>query len=235
MARSHYPIEISPRPPRIRVLDTLSRIIAVVTLLLLPGPGSVHAQDEHNRRFAVELVVLAGDLRFLQQDGLTDRHRRGLDDRIASALGFLGLTGRTALQMSGRRDPDLAGDIARLRSSFAAGDLAGSEQVLQELKQRYPLDTRGFLPVEATPARLARGREIYRSTCRACHIAPDLARLNPARDLFRDALTMPPDEYVARLLGGVRGVAATGLENPFPDEDLRALLAWFTQTRAISD
>lgn len=202
--------------------------VGAIALFLLGGPGTLQgAQDEHNRRFAVELTLLAGDLRLLQQGALGEAHRRGLGDRIASALGFIGLTGRAALQANGRPDPDLRSDITRLRSKFAAGDLTASEETLRRLRRRYPLDLRGFLPVEATPARLARGREIYRNMCRACHLAPDTARPNPARDLFGDAESMPAKEFVARLLGGVRGVPETGLENPIPDEDLRALLVWF--------
>jgi len=203
-------------------------IFAVISLLSLAGFGAVDAaQDEHNRRFAVELAVLAGDLRLLRQNELPEPHRRGLTDRIASALGFIGLVGREALQASNRHDSDLREDISRLRMCFSAGDLAESALILQRLGQRYPLDTSGFPPIVATPTRLARGRELYGSSCRACHVVPDTARQNPARDLFRDAQTMPAKEFVARLIGGVRGVPETGLENPLPDEDLRALLAWF--------
>ena len=175
--------------------------------------------------------MLAGDLRLLQQSGLPEHHRRGLTERVTSALGFIGLLAREALQASNRHYPELGEEIARLRSGFSAGDLAGSALRLQQIGQRYPLDTRGFLPVVATPVRLARGRELYTSTCRACHIAPDTRRRNPARDLFHDAETMPAQEFLARLMGGVRGVPETGLENPLSDEDLRALLAWFMRDR----
>jgi cytochrome c5 len=195
---------------------------------LVFGADSGHcAQDEHNRRFAVELAVLAGDLRLLQRGGLSEHHRRGLSERVASSLGFIGLLAREALQASNRQDPELSKALARLRACFSAGDLAGSALIVQRVGQAYPLDTRGFLPIVATPARLARGRERYHSTCRACHIAPDQTRRNPAPDLFHDARAMPAREFLARLMGGVRGVPETGLENPLPDEDLRALLAWF--------
>ncbi|NEX22451.1 cytochrome c [Thiorhodococcus mannitoliphagus] len=207
-------------------------IAAVMSLLLIAGPRTGHcAQDEQNRRFAVELAVLAGDVRLLRQSGLPETHRRGLSDRVASALGFIGLLGREALQASKRHDPELSEEIARLRLCFAAGDLAGSAVILGRLVKRFPLDTRSFLPVTTIPARLARGRELYESTCRACHIAPDTRRRNPARDLFQDARTMPAREFLARLIGGVRGVPQTGLENPLSDEDLRALLAWFMHGR----
>jgi cytochrome c5 len=206
-------------------------VFAVISLFLAAGPGSGHcAQDEHNRRFAMEIEVLAGDLRLLRQSGLPEHHRRGLTDRVASALGYIGLLAREALQASNRQDPELSEEISRLRLSFSAEDLAGSEMILRRIGQHYPLDARSFLPVVATPTRLARGRELYDSTCRACHVAPDTARRNPARDLFKDAKTMPAKEFLARLMGGVRGVPETGLENPLSDEDLRALLAWFVHS-----
>lgn len=201
--------------------------LAFLPLLLLAPLTNVHgAQDEHNRRFAVELIVIDGDLRLLNEDDLQQRHRQGLLDRIASALGFLGLLAREAQQASGQRDPRTLQDIEALRRDFAAGKLDATSNRLQRLKRAYPLDARTFLPVQSTPERLARGQEIYHDACRACHIAPDTARDNPARSLIRDAATMPEEEFVARLLAGVRGDARTGLENPFPDEDLRSLLVW---------
>ena len=106
---------------------------------------------------------------------------------------------------------------------------------LQRLTQAYPLDVRALLPMQSTPESLARGREIYHDVYRACHIAPDTARDNPARSLIRDVATMPEQEFVARLLAGVRGDARTGLENPLPDEDLRSLLVWLRHADPSAD
>jgi hypothetical protein len=204
------------------------RFAAVLALLLASGTGTaVFAQGEHGRRLAVELAILAGDVRLLTATPLSELHRRGLQDRVASALGYLGLLAREALQEIGVTDPGLDADIDSLRAAFRAGRLQALAAGLAALKRRYPVDAPGFIPVEPTPARLQIGRGLYERLCIACHIVPDTNRPNPARDLFRDAREMPPEEFVARLLGGVRGVAQSGLENPLTDEELRGLLAWF--------
>lgn len=204
-------------------------VFATLAILFLPMHGGYAAQDEHNRRFAMELVVIAGDLRLLRQDGIAQRYRRGLVARITSALGFLGLLAREAQQAGGRDDTDLRPAIRLARKDFLRGDLAAAALSLRRISQAYPLDTRGILPVEPSSRRLERGRAIYQDSCRACHISPDKARDNPAPDLFRDAMAMPEQEFVARLLAGVRGLPRTGLENPLSDEDLRSLIAWLRQ------
>jgi len=209
-------------------VNGIRRIAAALVLLLLSGAGAaVFAQGEHGRRFAVELAILAGDVRLLDGASLSDLHRRGLEARVASALGYLGLLAREAVQESGIPDPGLDADIDALRAAFRGGRPQALADGLAELQRRYPVDAPGFIPVEPTPARLRTGRELYERLCIACHAVPDTHRANPARDLFRDAREMPPAEFVARLLGGVRGVAQSGLENPLTDEELRGLLAWF--------
>jgi len=203
-------------------------VAAALVLLLGSGAGAaVFAQGEHGRRFAVELAIVAGDVRLLGDAELSQLHRQGLEDRIDSALGYLGLLGREALQERGAADAELASDIDAARTAFRLQRLADLADSLELLKTRYPVEAPGFLPVNATPERLRAGRELYERLCIACHAVPDTTRPNPARNLFRDAREMPPDEFVARLLGGVRGVAQTGLENPLTDEELRGLLAWF--------
>ncbi|RCX33531.1 c-type cytochrome [Thioalbus denitrificans] len=209
-------------------MNGIRRIAAALVLLLLSGAGAaVFAQGEHGRRFAVELAILAGDVRLLTVTTPSDLHRRGLRDRVASALGYLGLLAREAAQETGVADPGLDADIDALRAAFRGGRPQVLADGLAALQRRYPVDAPGFMPVEATPARLRTGRELYERLCIACHAVPDTNRSNPARDLFRDAREMPPEEFVARLLGGVRGVTQSGLENPLTDEELRGLLAWF--------
>lgn len=202
-------------------------VAALLLPLLLPTTGSA-AQDEHNRRFAMELAVISGDIRLLRGGGMRPRHQQGLVDRITSSLGYLGLLARQARQTaSAGRGPDPRRDLDQLRQAFFANDLEETAQRLQQLMQDHPLDTRGLVAPEVTASRLKQGRDLYRNTCRACHIAPDRERDNPARNLFIDAATMPEQEFIARLLAGVRGLPQTGLENPLADEQLRSLLAWF--------
>jgi len=201
--------------------------LVAVALLCAAAPG-VRAQGEDQRRFAVELRLIAGDLRRLNEEALGVHHQAGLRDRLAGSLGYLGLLAREANQASGDVDPQLAGDLARLRRAFEQQDRAAMAPPLARLLARYPLVITDFeLTPDTDPARLAVGRDIDQRLCMGCHLAPDPAAANPARDLFADARGMTREEFVARLMGGVRGVPATMLANPLNDEELRGLYVWY--------
>lgn len=205
-------------------------IAALVSVsLLFGGTGaSAHAQDEHQRRFAVELRLIAGDLRRLDDEQLAARHVEGLQARLRGSLGYLGLLAREAVQARGVADAQLAADLALLRRAFATGDRSAMVAPLMRLLARYPLTITDFTSDSKTDeARTATGRDIDQGLCMGCHRAPDPSSANPARDLFADARSMSREEFVARLMGGVRGVPATALDNPFSDEELRGLYAWY--------
>lgn len=209
---------------------TAAWLAVLVAALIGAATTAVAGQGKEleQRRFAVELRLIAGDLRRLDEENLTPRHRAGLHDRVAGSLGYLGLLGRAANQASGTWDPKLAGDIGHLRRAFAAGDLAAMAPPLARLLGRYPLVIDDFVldPVR-DPARRALGRDIHDELCLGCHVAPNPAAANPARNLFADARNMTREEFVARLMGGVRGVPATTLANPLSDEELRSLYVWY--------
>ena len=71
------------------------------------------------------------------------------------------------------------------------------------------------------------GRATYERHCIGCHASPDARAANPAPDLFRMARTAAPDELIVRLLAGIHGDRMTSLENPFSDEEIASLAAYF--------
>lgn len=182
--------------------------------------AAAHAQPDSDRRLAAELAVMRGDVRRLERPATPELHRRGLVLRLKGALSSLRLLVR-------RTGADDGGAVPRMRAAIEAGDLAALAGDLDRLAARFPLDLAGLLPPAATPERLAWGRALHQDACAGCHDADAADTLLPAFALDRQARAMPPEEFAARLIAGVRGTPATTLANPLSDAQLAALLAYY--------
>jgi mono/diheme cytochrome c family protein len=95
---------------------------------------------------------------------------------------------------------------------------------------QHPLDTGGFLRPPPTPARLREARAIHDAYCAGCHDgagngAADAAL--PARDLFKMAQQEAANEFLARLVNGVKGDATLHFANPLTDAQIGALWALY--------
>lgn len=179
------------------------------------------AEDEHRRRLAAELTVMAGDLRRLEVATEPPLRLEGLRDRLAGAL--------SSLPLLMRRAASDAGPVPALRDAHARRDWHSLGAGLRSLRNAHPFDARALLPAQATPARLRVGEAIHRQACAGCHDAPVVDTRLPALDLFEEAKRMPRDEFAARLLLGVRGDRSTAYRNPFSDLELASLLAYYEQ------
>lgn len=177
------------------------------------------ALDEHDRRLAAELLVMAGDARRLAEDEATPTQREGLRMRLAGALSSLTLLLRRA-----------GGDAAvvpALRAAAARGDWRALRTSLDDLQRAHPHDLESIASAATTPERLGLGRSIHAEACAGCHDAPAVDTRLPARDLYAQIATMPREEFAARLYLGVRGDRSTAYRNPFSDLELGALVAWY--------
>ncbi len=183
----------------------------------LPAQGAGASE----RTLDVQLELIAADARVLAAAATPPVRRAALSERIRSNLGSLGMTARAA----GRQDAAWPAALAGLRELFAAGKLAAFAGAARRLAAAHPLDVAYFEPLAVTPQRLSTGRSIYRRYCQGCHLGPGAGRWAP--DLFAMARKEPRREFVARLLGGVFGDRTTGHANPFSDEALASLTAYF--------
>jgi mono/diheme cytochrome c family protein len=177
------------------------------------------AQDEHRRRLAAEVTIMAGDLRRLETATEPPLRLDGLRARLAGALASLPLLMR-------RAGAD-AGAVPRLRDALVRRDWRSMRAGLRALQDTHPFDARALLPAEATPERLRVGEAIHRQACAGCHDAPPAETRLPALNLFEEAKRMPREEFAARLLLGVRGDRSTAYRNPFSDLELAALIATY--------
>lgn len=177
------------------------------------------AQDEHRRRLAAEVTIMAGDLRRLEAATEPPLRLDGLRARLAGALSSLALLMRRA-----GTDADV---VPALRDALGRRDWRSMRAGLRALQDTHPFDARALLPAEATPARLRVGEAIHRQACAGCHDAPPADTRLPALNLFEEAKRMPREEFAARLLLGVRGDRSTAYRNPFSDLELTALIATY--------
>ena len=175
------------------------------------------AQDEHRRRLAADLVVMAGDARLLDAAVAPPLRVDGLRARLAGALASLPLLMRRA---GGDPDP-----VPALRDALVRRDWRSLRAGLRALQDAHPFDARALLPAGATPAQLRVGEALHRQACAGCHDAPPADTRLPALNLYAEAKRMPREEFAARLLLGVRGDRSTAYRNPFSDLELAALIA----------
>ncbi len=193
--------------------------IVLAFAVLAAFAAEAAAQDEHRRRLAAEVTIMAGDLRRLQAASEPPQHLDGLRARLAGALSSLALLMR-------RAGAD-AGAVPALRDALGRRDWRSMRADLRALQDAHPFDARALLPAEATPAQLRVGEAIHRQACAGCHDAPPADTRLPALNLFEEAKRMPREEFAARLLLGVRGDRSTAYRNPFSDLELAALIATY--------
>ncbi len=207
-------------------------LLGVAVLFSSGGLVPARAQSESARRLSVEFEIMLGNVHGMLAPTTGALERKGLHARLASALlGYLGITARRYLDERGIANAGLLQQVHTLQAEFKAEDFTALETHLQVLAKAYPIDLRGILPLTVTPGRLRVGRELYRKYCWSCHASPGYGREYPAPDLFHTARTEPRREFAARLIGGIYGNFYTSMENPFSDEQIAGLFAYFVHDK----
>ena len=149
-------------------------------------------------------------------------------DRIRGGLAGLGLLMRLADAESGR---DLSRqkrpDANSLRALFAAADMPRFIAAMERLAQAYPFDVSPFRILRRKPRALARARTLHAQLCAGCHDGAGGEGERPAIDLFAMAMALSREEFLARMVVGVRGDRTTGLGNPLTDGEIAALRAFY--------
>jgi len=194
-------------------------------VLLFSASASVFPAGEHSRRAGAELLVLRGDLDRLAQEALPAEQVLGLQARIRGSLAALPLLLRLADQELQREPSNLAAETPL--ELLAAGVNESLRRRLKRLSQRYPFPGTGILPAIPSPRRLSLARELHQTLCAGCHDSPAPGMERPAFNLFAQARSLPQQEFAARMLIGIRGDVLTGLGNPFTDEELASLIAFY--------
>lgn len=201
-------------------MHVVSRLLVALAVACCCAAAGAAGQA-HEQQLAAELVVLGGDLRRLTDEPVGKQEHQGLEQRIAGALASLPL----ALRRAGA-DAASASELRNALSRRSWRTLAAS---VERLKRRHPIDTRRLLAASPTPEALTLAASIHASICAACHDTSWGDVPLPARNLAAQAKSMPREEFAARLLLGVRGTREHAYANPFSDDELAALIAWYAR------
>ncbi|MCB1870481.1 MAG: hypothetical protein KDI49_00410 [Gammaproteobacteria bacterium] len=196
-------------------------------------PANVDAEGEHARRAGAELQVLLGDAGKLQDQNLSDRHVRGLRDRILGSLSSLPLLLRLADQERGASAA--TPDVGRVRLLLAENRFAELAAEFSNLSSAYPFRGTGILSVQVPPERIKNALRLHKTFCSACHDFPFTDTERPAFRLYDQAKLQSAREFAARMVTGIRGDVSTGLDNPFTDEEIAALLALYRTAESTAE
>ncbi|WP_435686143.1 hypothetical protein [Sedimenticola selenatireducens] len=190
-------------------------LVAGIALLI---PATVFSAGEHQRRFAVELALLAGDSRLLVEEKLSAEKRQWIEGRITSSLNVLPLLARYYLQESGLDEASLLDQIEGLQLR-----VVGSNALFKaagEMSQRFPIRFPVDLQQPLDSLTKYQTASDYQQLCLGCHIAPAPDTSVVIGNFGAFARSIPDDEWLARLLGGLRGDSYTAYENPFSDAEI---------------
>ena len=208
------------------------RYLILIFLLLPVAASPALSQGEHSRRVAAELRVMLGDARALTgSPAPSQKHQRGLNDRLRGGLSALGILMRLADEEKGGPTQNTRSILDGLRASLDQKNVSEVIEKLSRLSTRYPLAATGILPAAATPRRLKKAKEIHESFCAVCHDEPDGDVERPAYNLFTQSKAASGEEFLARMIIGVRGDRMTGLGNPLADEEIAALISYYRSAR----
>jgi hypothetical protein len=190
------------------------------------APGAVMASEDRVQTLAAEILVTRADLAQIAKPDLPPMHRAGFVKRIDGALGLI----PWLLIVAG--DVEGAADVAAWQEAWtgAEAEVAKLGQTLAELSQRHPLDMSGY-DVGVTRAELAEARAIHDAYCAGCH--DDMGIGDPeeelvGRDLFWMARDEETDQFLARLVNGVKGDETIGFANPLTEKQIAALWKLYT-------
>ncbi len=189
-------------------------------------PGAATAEDDTAQILAAEILVVRADLAQIAKPELPALHRAGFVERIDGALGLI----PWLLIVAG--DPDAAAMVAEWQTDWtgAPPQIAKLDRDLERLSRRHPLDKAG-LDIGISRAELAEARAIHDAYCAGCH--DDMGEGDPdaelvGRDLFWMARDEDTDQFLARLVNGVKGDESIGFVNPLTEKQIAALWKLYT-------
>lgn len=212
---------------------------ALLCMLAAATPLAAAASSELRDRLLcpAELLVIHADARKLYRTERGDPRSRGLRNRISSALATLPLICRryaAATSMRSGAETDFISRIRRLRERFGSGERRRFLSGVTELAGEAPFDAAYFLLDREGGRDEREAGEIYRRHCQGCHNAPIPGSENPAEPLHEMASDLPPEEFFARMLLGVRGTPEIGLSNPLTTLEIGAMTRFLSAEPAPS-
>ena len=191
-----------------------------------PIAAAASSDLDHRLLCPAELVVIHADARRFYRTDASDPRSRGLHDRISAALATLPLICRryaASSSMPSAEEGDFIAAVRQLRALFGSGARERFLSGVAKLVGDAPFETRYFLLDRSGDADEREAGEVYRRHCHGCHNARVPGSANPAEPLHEMERQLPPDEFFARMLLGIRGTPEIGLSNPLTTLEIGAM------------
>ena len=212
--------------------------VAGALLAVLAAATPVAAADSTEFRARLlcpaELLVVRADTAKAGEIAPGTPLARGLRNRTSATLATLPVTCRryaAAVSMPFDRETRFVARVRRLRALFDAGERSRFAQALDTLAAEAPFVTTRFLRDRDGDEDERDAGAVYRDLCHGCHVAPVPDAENPATPLDDMARTLPRDEFLARMLLGVRGTPEIGLSNPLTPFEIGAMTRFLLSDR----
>jgi len=205
--------------------NNITRFLLASGFAFALGIQAVAAQGEHARRVAAEIRVMAGDITRLENPDNSAQHKAGLIDRVIGGLAALDILLRQADQENKSPVSQYLSVVQELRNLVIAGKFSSAKEILLLLQNNFPLSIDKFIQIKVEDKDV--GGNLHTELCAHCHDQPVLNTERPAYNLFSEAKRMPQEEFIARLLVGVRGDQVTGIDNPLSDYETAALVEFY--------
>jgi len=196
---------------------------AVMIVFSMGVPNSVLADQAQPDMMAAELRIVRADLiRLDNGTALAPLHVQGLKMRIVGALGVL----PWLLLQDG---DDVGAERLRGWTIKMLGHRAERARLVRQLDMaimRHPLNRSLYSTDHLTISSKREARAIHETYCAGCHDdvgQGDADTLLPARDLYVMGGESTPENFLARLINGVKGDETLLFSNPLTAQQITAL------------
>lgn len=169
-----------------------------------------------------ELVIIKGDLAKLTKITTSELYKKGLKIRIDGAFRTLNWICRGVIDNNSR----VSYLFKELEQLFIAKKFQELHLKLDFLIKKYPLNLDQYLPGNASKKDIKVGVKIYKHYCHGCHLSHNDQIKMPALSLEVMAKNLSSEEFIARMIAGVKGNGVIALKNPLSRKDISSIYSY---------
>ncbi len=208
-------------------MNNIRSILLVILVATFHDVAAFSIEEADQLLCPAELQVLAADSVLLLNEKLSANRKMGLQKRIGVALATLPYLCRryafTRTWNTKKTGQSLSKNVHQLRQYFVKAKFSKLNSHARKLLISVPFPTDRFnVDVVGSTDELAAGA-LYEAYCRGCHQNNAVSAENPALPLDLMANTQSENEFLSRMLLGVRGTPNIGLSNPLTFAEIGAM------------
>ncbi|MFT7675146.1 MAG: hypothetical protein ACI845_003566 [Gammaproteobacteria bacterium] len=205
-------------------------------MVLSSSPAKAQSSLEYDARLcAAGIVVLSADIRSLDSARLSEHERNWLNQRIDGQSGTLSWLCLRHASLNNINKNPVRRKFEILRSNISDQNWQEVSQIITDLGKIFPLHLATFKTENLSNEALKETANIYLKYCNGCHVNSRPEQDPPIYSLVSMAKTLPPTEFLARMIMGVHGTSEIALRNPLTDTDISGIYHYLLLTAVASD